>query len=169
VLRIERQPPGQQLVQDDAERVHVSGHARRLAASLLGRRIRRRHQPHRRPRVRDIRVRGIEVFRDPEVEQTHAAVLLDENVRRLEVAMHDAVFVRVLYGSTHGAEERKTLDDPRMPRYAVLGERHAVHVLHDEPRSAIGKRVSVVETRDPWMIELCERSLFGEKSLTSRR
>ena len=57
----------------------------------------------------------------------------------------------------------------RRVRAAVLGERHALDVLHHEPRRAVGERVGVVEPRDGRMVELRERALLAGEALAPRR
>ena len=87
-----KQPPTQgQLPQDRAQREHVAAAVERLAAALL-----RRH-------VRDLAlegaVPGVGLQRghagDAEVDQLHAAVVADEDVRGRDVAVDDAERVAV--------------------------------------------------------------------------
>ncbi len=74
------------------------------AADLLGRRVRGRHQPEAGARAVLPRFEAVELLGDAEVEQLHDAVVADENVRRLEVAVNDQVPVRVLHRLAHVAE-----------------------------------------------------------------
>src|SRR5690606_32251752 len=71
-LRTERKPPRQDLVEDDAQRVHVGVHADELAADLLGRRVAGRHRAE--PRDGGKRVEPVEVLGDAEVEESRRTV-----------------------------------------------------------------------------------------------
>ena len=88
--------PGEQLEQHDAERVDVGCGRERIATDLLGARVLRGERAREFARRRH-RVGGVvaEKFRDAEVQQLYRAVAGHENVRRLEVAVHDEIAVCV--------------------------------------------------------------------------
>ena len=94
-----RPPAGEQLVEQHAQRVDVGGGGHRLAAHLLGAGVLGRHQlqPGRGRRQRLPGHLGIEQLGDAEVEQLGHAVLGDQDVGRLDVAVDDQVLVRVLH------------------------------------------------------------------------
>ena len=92
VLRLVREPAGQQLEEDDAERVHVAGLARRLAPRLLRRDVVAR--AHDRPGQRH--ALGAARVRDAEVGHLGAALVGEQHVLRLDVAVDDAAAVRRL-------------------------------------------------------------------------
>ncbi len=169
VARFERKMADEQLVEDHAERVHVGVHADMPAANLLGGRVRGCEQPQPRARAVLPRLEAIELLGDPEVEQLHDAVVADENVRRLEVAVHDEMPVRVLDCFAHVAKEPDASHDGGRVRAAILGERRALDVLHHEPGRAVGERARVVETRDERMVQLRQRALLAGEPLASRR
>ena len=65
-----------------------------------------------------------------------AVVALDQDVRRLEVAVDDPLLVRVLHRRADLAEERQPLREAEPVLVAVVGERDALDQLHDEERPA---------------------------------
>ena len=106
----EGRPPGDELVEDHAERVEIAACVERLAEQLLG-----RHVPGRamhealdlRELARDPAVRGVE--RGAEVDQDRLAIGAHEDVLRLEVAVQDALLVNRREGARdarHVAEHR---------------------------------------------------------------
>ena len=130
--RVEGALARRDLVEDEAERVEVAPHGRRLARELLGRHVRRR--------ARDLSdVRGL-LGRDGEAEvrDPHPPAAVEHDVRRLEVAVEDALLVR-------GVEARAELprDVDRLVHGQVADpleegrEVFAVHVLHREKMAAL--------------------------------
>ncbi len=91
VLARERHLGGQQLVEDDAERVHVGRGRDRLTARLLGREVvaRAEHRAGLRHALLDV-----ERARDPEVGHLRLAVAVEQDVLRLHVAMYEPMLVR---------------------------------------------------------------------------
>ena len=98
---------GQQLVKQHAERVDVGRGGHRLAEQLLGRGVFGREQLRIGARQRRAVAGGFvfEQLGDAEIEQLDAAVVIDEHVQRLDVAMHDQVRVRVGDGREHVEEQ----------------------------------------------------------------
>ncbi len=96
---------GGHLVEHHADREDIRAVIDRLALELLGRHVGQRADDHadagrgRRHRLGCIAVgfRAVELDK-PEVENTHAAVVADHHVPRLEVAVDDAFGVRRLEG-----------------------------------------------------------------------
>jgi hypothetical protein len=109
-LELERSRARQQLVQDDAERVDVTGHRGRLATDLLGAGVvRREHAPHRcGHRDRGATV-GREQLRDSEVEEPRRAVLRDQDVVGLQITMNDEMLVRELHCVAHDEKQLEAL------------------------------------------------------------
>src|SRR5438105_15836245 len=102
VGEIKRKLSGEQLEQDHAKGIEVRVEADAVAANLLGSRIGGSHQSQPGHGLVDGSVEAFELFGDSEVEQADAAILFDENVRRLEVAVDDGLAMRVLDGLAHG-------------------------------------------------------------------
>ncbi len=86
----ERCPARRALVRQASERVDVRCAGRLRAAEHLGREVVER--PHHHPRLGEHRVRA--TLREPEVGQVGRTRLVDDHVRRLDVAMHDAAGVQ---------------------------------------------------------------------------
>ena len=99
-LSLVRQAPGQQLVQDHAQRVHV---AARVELQRIGQDLFGAHVGQRADQLAELglpRRVGVAVgeTRDAEVEDLRLTRLVDQDVARLEVAMDDAALVGVLHG-----------------------------------------------------------------------
>ena len=151
---------GDQLEQDDAQRVDVAPYRGRLAAHLLWARIGRRHDADTRAIVvSDCTSPGIGVqqFRDAEIQQFRRAVLLHQDVAGLEIAMHDHAPVRIVHGRTAPSEiYRAGRCKGSDRRLAILGERLAFHVLHHEVRHAVRRGAAVDQPRDVRVFEMRE-------------
>ena len=132
--QLSREPAAHQLESDDPQRVDVRprvdvGQPARLlrahvvqgADHLAG----RRHTEA----ARFVRP---EHARDAEVQHLRPSTLLDEDVAGLQVAVDDAVLVRVLHGVADVREQLETR--PHVERSGVLQERPAVDELHGEVR-----------------------------------
>ena len=89
-VALEGHLPGEHLVEDHADRVEVGGRPGRVALGLLGREVLRR--AHDRARLGHLRRPRP---RDPEVGDLEQVLVAHDHVVRLEVAVHDAVAVRV--------------------------------------------------------------------------
>jgi hypothetical protein len=137
---LERQLPGGHLVEHDAGGKQVAARVDLLPARLLGRHV--RHRPDGRAETRQVirpaRRRGKVVarsaalgqLRDAEIEDLDRAAPGDEEVRGLDVAMHDALRVSGLecVGDLL-AQPDHFLDRQRAARDAIL-ERLPVEQLH---------------------------------------
>ncbi len=95
--RLERRPARQQLIEDGAQRVDVAGRPNllALAAGLLGRHVRRRPHDGARGRLANV----VELLGQTEVGDFGRAVLRQQDVGRLQVAVNDAFVVRCLHGA----------------------------------------------------------------------
>jgi hypothetical protein len=134
---LERRAADEELVEQDPEgvdvrpRVDVPGDVRLLRAHVLER-------PH------DLSQLGVHRAVDEPLVQRlghaevddlrHRLALLDrdQHVRRLDVAMEDALLVGVLDGVADRQEQPEALGDGGLPLVAVLRQRHALDQLHRE-------------------------------------
>ena len=121
---IERHPSRERLVEHHADRVDVRPGRDRQPLSLLGRQVLRRSEH--RPGLGDLRGAGAG---DPEVGHPCSPLRVDQNVLRLQVAVDDAVLVRVLHARQHLADDLDCLGHRETALDQVL-ERRPLHVLH---------------------------------------
>ena len=120
--------PDQQLVGDDADRVDVAARVDLGAEELLGRHVAGRAHDLAHLRQR----RGIDA-RDAEIADLDAPVVVDQDVRGLDVAVHDALLVRVAQPVEELADHLPDLlqREVRLLLH-VLEQRLAVHQLHHD-------------------------------------
>ena len=142
---------------------------RRVPAKLFRRRVGRGHQPQAGAGHVGPPLGFLDLLGDSEIQQPDGAILFDQDVRRLQVAMNDAVAVRVASRFAHRAKQLQAVLDRALMAVAEVHQRPALDVFHDEPRRAVVKASRVVETRDRGVVELCERALFGGESLAPGR
>ena len=150
---LQGQLAGQKLVRDDAQGVHVAGGRQRQTPHLLRAGVVRRHgrQQGRGGRLREID--GLEQCGDTEVEELRLAVSRHEDVRRLEVPVHDQVLVGVVDRPAHGPEQLQTLPDAEGMAGAEDVDRLPFDVLHDQIRPALLGLATVEDGRDVGMLE----------------
>ena len=134
--------PREELVGDHAERVAVARRGRRLASSLLGREI-----PGG-PEHRSGKGQGVEAGcgSNAEVGHVHAVLVVQQEVRRLDVPMDDALGVRGVEAGCGLPEplDRATWSDRLGASPIVDGA--PVQILHDDERLAV--MLTDVEDRD---------------------
>ena len=99
----------------------------------------------------------------PKSARQRQAVVVEQDVRGLHVAVDDAAPVRVVEGGRQGgADRRDSLGRQRPVRRELLGEGAAVDALEDEVRPAVELAVAV-DADDPGVVERLEgRHLAGE-------
>src|SRR5205085_8896123 len=133
----------------------VADNGRSLASHLLRTCVLRRHQSKRcGRRVKsgrsNLRVKNLS---NAEVQKLRRAVVRDQNVRGLEVAVNDKILVRVSYGRADFSKKFQTLYYGERLRVAVVMYLLAFHILHDEVRQTVFRCASVKKTRDVGMIQ----------------
>jgi hypothetical protein len=153
----------QEHVQQDAQRIDVGGGRDRAPLHLLRAGVQRRHQSQARRRRLDAggQQRALEELGDAEVEQARHAVGGDQDVRRLDVAMHHQVLMRVLHRGTDLAEEVDPGIDSETMAVAVLVDGLPADVLHDEVGPPVVGVAAVQESRDPGVVERGQDLAFG--------
>jgi len=101
---------------------------------------------------------------ETEVQNLHRSVGADLDVRRLQVAMNDAVRVRCLETESDLLEDGEYLPDAEPPPREKLLERITLHQLHDQARSAVGL-FEAVERCDVRMVERGEQLRLALEAL----
>src|SRR5687768_9115178 len=109
-VRAKRCSSLQQLIRHATELVDIGGGNNGLPTDLLGRGVFGRHPAKARARTgRFSRNALLKHLRETEIEQLHFAGRRDEDVRRLEVTMDDALIVRVVDRFSDVEEDLETL------------------------------------------------------------
>ncbi|MCX5743387.1 MAG: hypothetical protein NT062_12915 [Proteobacteria bacterium] len=167
--RVVRRPPRQHVVERRAERVDIAAFVDRGAAQLLG-----CHEPRGAEHDADPRVDGVveprrfgrrapaddvvglaDHLREAPVDHHRLAELADEDVRRLDVAMHDAALVSVgdgLGGVHEVLDEAEAILDVARRRDERL-ERAPRDLAHHVVGHAIRRRPGVVDRHDRRVLE----------------
>ena len=144
---LERHVPGQHLVEHDADRPDIGARVRGLPAHLLRRHVGRRAEG----RVLRRQLQRIDERRQAEVEDAHA-VLGQDHVARLDVAVDDALRVRL--GEPVGDLRRdleRLVDRHRPALEPLLQRRPLVERHHDEQLPVVGG-LDVVDRADVGML-----------------
>ena len=87
-------------------------------------------------------------FGDAEINHLghgHVVVLGDQNIRRFDVAMNDALLMRVLDGLANLDEQFEPLVGGEIVLVAVIGDLDPAHQFHDEERPARCRVAPAVE------------------------
>jgi hypothetical protein len=162
----ERRLQREALVQHGAEREHVAARIERQALHLLGRHVLRRASDgaHRGDRHRGL------VARQTEVGQHRAAVGAQDDVGRLDVAVHEAAGVRMVEGSGdlrdhlhQGAQRRRGVPAAFAQLLQVPIERQALDELHRQPVHALG-RADVVDADDVRVMQAGQRQCLAAQA-----
>ena len=159
---VKRRAAGQHLVGDDAKRPEI-----RPCVHRFTRRLFRRHvagRAHRAALARELRRRLVHLdFREPEVEDLHLSRRRQHQVRRFEIAVHDA-------GGVCGGERIGDLCDDASDlghRQRSAGEasrqRLALVMRHRDERLA-GVFADLVDRRDVRMIERAGRARLPQQA-----
>ncbi len=155
----ERLAPGHQLVEDHAEREDVAACVNELPGGLLGRHV--GHGAHHRPgpraghRLRACRGVGVvEERRQAEIRQLRVAVLRDEHIFGLDVAVQDPGGMCGCQAVGHAGQDLDDLTPRASFRVGPVLEGAAVHELGHEVLAALelanvvhGQNVRVIERR----------------------
>ena len=138
----------QQLVEQDAEGVDVGGGGDDGAAQLLRSGIVRRQRPL--PLGGDGGALGLvlEQLGDPEVEQLDHAVGADQDVARLDVAVHDQVAVGMRHRGQDVVEQREAPFDVEAALVAVAGDGLPGDEVEHQVRLPGRRHAGVDEARD---------------------
>ncbi len=135
----------QQLMQQHAERVDVHRSAHDAAVELFRRGVGWRHPPRRGLRRRR---RVVEHARDAEVEQLHLAVVVDQDVAGLEVAVDHQVAVRVLDRRADVEKQPQARRHAESPGIAPAVDRQPVDVFEHQIGRTLGTDAAIDQPRD---------------------
>jgi hypothetical protein len=151
--RFERKPPRQHPVEDDPERVDVGRRRHLFALRLLGRHVRGRS--HQGARIGE-RI-GAGHAGDTEVGDLGATLLVEDDVRRLQVTMDQAPVMRVCKAGSDLSRDPLALRViQRLPPGEPVFQRAPGEVLEDHVPPSV--RPSVVEeSADVRVGERCDR------------
>jgi hypothetical protein len=106
---------------------------------------------------------GCERLGDAEVEEFRFAVGRDEDVRRLDVAVHDEIPVRVLHGVGDLDDERDALAHAEPARVAPAVDRLALDIFHREIRRVVVGDAAVVQRGDVRVRKARERFALAQE------
>ena len=164
-MRLVRTYARDDLIEDDAERIDVRCRRHRESANLLRACVvgRQRTGHHSGGREAAAGV-AFEELGNAEIHDFRNVVRGDEDVGRLQVAVNHAVLVRVLHGTAHGAEQLQSLLERQRVVAAVLGQRHALDVLHDQERLPSARRPAVEQPDDVVVVERGENLSFHQEA-----
>ena len=104
VLFAKRRPAGEEFVKHGAKAIDIGARRNlgRIAAGLLGGHVARRAEDRAGLRFRAVILKDLG---QPEIGHQGLVVLIEQDVRRLEVAMDDAVGMQVVHGSGDGGHQ----------------------------------------------------------------
>ena len=94
-----------------------------------------------------VRLARIDQLGDAEVEKPGLPLTIDQNVLRLQIAMHDQVGVRIAHRVQDLQEDPETLRDPQLSCLAVLIDALPVDVLEHDVRLSERRQAGVDQSR----------------------
>ena len=144
---------GEELVEDDPERVDIARGRDPPPHHLLGARVVGRHRGQERRGGR-VLLGGLgEQLGDAEVENLGHAGRGHQDIGGLQVTVDNEILVQVLHGLAHGPMETEPVPDGKVPLGTIDVERLAGHELHDEVRTPVVRGATVEERRDVRVLE----------------
>ena len=166
---VERPLAGRHLVEHDPERVDVRARVNRLTTHLFGRHVRQRPSEFgARLRLGLCGIGGwVRQLRQAKVQHLHPALGCDDDVGGLEIAVHDAAFVRLLERRGHVAAKRGDLLFRQRATGNELRQRVARDELHDQEVEPVAA-VEIVNRGDVRVIQPGQRLRFASEPAPCR-
>ena len=112
---------------------------------------------------------GRKQFCDAEIEQLWISFIGDEDIRCLDVAVHDQIAVRIVNRRANRDEQLEALAYEQRAAVAVTIDGFAIDILHDQVRCAVLEVAAVDEARDRAMIERRQNVTFTVQSAAQPR
>ena len=140
-----------QLVEHDAERVHIASGGQRQADELLGAGVTRGQCAAGLTGQLGLGHRvafGFEQLGDAEVEQAHLALRGDQDVGGFEIAVDHQVGMCMLHRQQHLAKQRDALAHTQALRVAPARQGLAIDVFERQPGLPVARHTGVVEAGD---------------------
>lgn len=152
-----RRVPGEQLIQQHAERVDIATGGDGFSANLFRTAIAQGHGNDAFTGDLEPGGIGIQHLGDAEVQQLRFAIQGDEDVPRFQIAVHYKVLVRVMHRRADFPEQRQSLFDGELLLIGEAVERGAFNMIHHEVRDTTFGGASVEELHNVWVVQSGER------------
>ena len=167
VTPLPRQLPGQQFAQHQAQRVDIGRRADGLAEDLLRCGISRREHAHGGAGA-GLLAAFLDQLGNAEIKHARLALMIDQHVGRLEVAMHDQLRMRV--GNRIGNLDQHGDARAGIERGAarVLGDRHTIDHIHDVERPSIRGHAAIQQAHDMRMLQPREDASLLQETAQDR-
>ena len=143
-----RVPSHHELVQEHAEGIHIGGGGDRPALQLLRRGVLGRQGALAFGGDRGALDPVLEQLGDAEVQQLHDAIGADQDVARLDVAMHHQVAVRMRHRGEHVVEQREAPVDVQPMQVAIAVDGFARDEVEHEVGLSARRHARVEQARD---------------------
>ncbi len=147
----------QQFVEQHAQDVDIAGGGDRLTAYLFRAGMIRGHDAnvglrHRQRVPRRLPI--VQQFCNAEIQELRNAGRGHQDIRGLEIAMHDEILVGIMNRRANRLKQLQPRIDIEPVRIAKDIDGHAVDIFHDDIGAAVGQGAAVQEMRNIRMIEL---------------
>ena len=144
----------QQFVKQDAQGIYVCGGGNRLARDLFRAGVIWGQCASCEPRNLGLgRLAILEQLGDAEVEQAHQARIGNQNVRRLQVAVHHQIGMGVLNCLQYFLKQPQARANVQPMVIAILGDRLAFDILQRQIRLPLRGHACIVEARDACILK----------------
>ena len=105
---------------------------------------------------------------DPEIRDLHPALFVEQDVLRLDVAVDDALLVRILERLADRRHDDQRLLRRQLPGLQQLPQAHPIHELHQQVIEAVGL-AEVIDGDNVRMVEAGQRLRLAGETLGKAR